>query len=443
VGKSISGACLSYTAHRNPDIDETIQQHMEIIVDELVKAVSHIDSIVLSGGFGHGEGCVRRLPNGKYLPMNDYDVYVFSDAEIPYDLFQGLRKRVQDKIDLEEKHHRIRVDIKFIRTSKLTLLLPDMWSYELKSARVIWGKDLRNLIPLEKEDVPLTVGLNTLLLTAGDLITYFEPQYLDEEIPLEVAETLDYSCTRAFLQVCLALLLLGGFYESYYSRRAELFSKHYTNSFPELSAILPDLPQKVRYHTNLRLRSVNFGPKHPIKLWFEARNVLKYALWYFVCRILGKPFNIEQDFVELLVKNGRKLASFYFEPYLRYALRRIGVPSAPTLLKILMPAVHAYENLRYVRNCSYNTRKVFFSPLPRLQSPLMNIYLSFVLLLLSVEEDGREVRKGPLREAYRLMKSMFPCKYMVDNKWETWRSIRDACSSAFKVQASSPQAMTL
>jgi len=416
---------------------------MEIIVDELVRTVSHIDSIVLSGGFGHGEGCIRRLPNGRYLPMNDYDVYVFSDVEMPYDLFQGLRRRVQAKIDRTQMHHCIRVDIKFIRTSRLTLLIPDMWSYELKNARVIWGKDLRNLIPLEKEDVPLTVGLNTLLLTAGDLVTHFEPKYLNGEIPQDVAETLDYSGTRTFLQVCLALLLLGGFYESYYARRSELFFKCYDTVFPELSRILPGLAEKVRYYTKLRLRSLDFGAKDPMKLWFEARHVLKHALWYFVCRILEEPFDTDQDLGEFLIRNRGRLASFYFEPYLRFAFRSSKIPDTPSLLKMATPMMRVYENLRYLRNYRRYIGKAYFRPLLRLESPLINIYISLVLLLLSIEEDKKDVRETPLGEAHRLMSSIFPCKYIEDNKWETWRNIRDAGSSAFKVQAFSPQAMTL
>jgi len=425
----------SYTAHGNPKIDETIERHMEIVTDEVRRAASNVDSIVLAGGFGRGEGSVRRLPEGGYLPINDYDLFVFTDTPVSFDTYQKLTKHLKDRIGVE-------IDMKFLRTRSLRSLVPDMFTFELKSAsRVIWGKDLRDQILHEKKDVPLSAGLNTLFLEMLALITNFEPEYLSGKIPRDKVPILNYVCSKAFIEICNALSLLGNFYDPYCSRRCDLFAKYYDAFFPELSKVLPDLPSKVRHHTYLKLRSLNFCSGDPINRWFDARSALKYTLWYFASKVLHQPFNTRRGFLEFLSTNRRKLASFYFEPYLNYAFRRTRMPTVPFLLKIAMPAVHVFENLRYIINSYRSIRRVYLGPLFRLESPLMKIYTSSVLLLHSIEEGGT-VDMTLVREAHRSISSMYPYGAPDDKPWKRWRDVRDGCSLSFKTFASTPRTIT-
>jgi len=425
----------SYTVHRNPEIDETIERHMKIITNEVRQVVTYVDSIILAGGFGRGEGTVRRSPNGEYLPMNDYDLYIFSDTVVPYDVHQNLSKRLRDKVGID-------VEMKFIRTSRLSFLIPDMFTFDLKSAsRVIWGKDLRSRIPLKKKDVPLSAGLNTLFIETLALIESFEPNYLIQGIPRDRVPRLSYICSKVFVEICNALSLLGNFYESYCSRRADLFCNHYDSSFPELSEILPDLPAKVRYHTDQKLRSVDFNVEDLKERWLDARNALKYSLWYFASKVLQETFNTSQDFPRFLSTNRRRLASFYFEPYLRYAFRRAHILTAPLLMKVATPAAHIYENLRYMRNCYNGFGRVRLTPLLRLESPLICIYLISTFLLYSIDDEGK-VNTTLLRDALHLINSLYPCGSMDHRASKSWSIMRDSCVFSFKTYASTPETIT-
>ena len=425
----------SYTAHKDPQIDQTIDQHMEIIVEEVRKAVVNVDSIILAGGFGRGEGTVRRSPNGKYLPMNDYDLYILSDTFVPYDVHRNLSERLIEKIGIP-------AEPKFIRTSRLGLLIPDMFTFDLKSAsRVIWGKDLRNRILIEKNDVPLGAGLNTLFIETIALIESFEPEYLTKGIPQDKIPRLSYISSKVFVEICNAFSLLGNFYDSYIENRSKLFCVHYDSSFPQLSKLLPDLPEKVTYHTDRKLKSVDFNVEDMKERWLDARNALTYCLWYFACTVLHKPFDTNKNFPRFLYKNRRRLASFYFEPYVRYAFRRTHVPPASFLLRVATPVTHVYENYRYMRNCYKDFGRVCLAPLLQFESPLIRIYVVSAFLLDSIDETGN-VDAVVLKDALHLLSSLYPCDSIDLKAPKSWSIVRDCCMQVFKTYASTPETIT-
>ncbi len=411
---------------------------MEIVIEETRRAVGGVNSIILAGGFGRGEGTVRKLPDGSYVPMNDYDLYVVTNIKVPYEVFKTLERQLARKIGVD-------IDMKIIRTCRLKYLIPDMFTFELKeTSRVIWGKDLRAQIQVEKSDVPLCAGLNTLFIETLALIMNFDPRYLTgEPVPSKKAPMFDYVCSKVFVEICNALSLLGDFYDPSLLKRANLFSRRYEAVFPELSKMLPDLPSKVKYHTDLKLTNPNFGAGDLMERWLDARVALEHTLRYFVSKVLHKPPDAQKELSRFLIANRRKLASFYFEHYIRYAFNRMRLPTKSILEKFADPAVRIYENLRYSRNCYHSHGRLFLAPLLRFESPLMNVYVCAASLLFSIEENSR-VNTALLDDACRLMRLICPCEAAEWSGLESsrWTSLRDACLTSFKTYASTPETVS-
>lgn len=417
-----------YTAHCDPEIEKTIDRHMHIISKEIRAHVTDVESIVLAGGFGRGEGSVVRLPEGGYLPVNDYDMYVVSDSTVPFSVAQRLRVTLSNTIG-------IRVDIKFIKTNKLEFLIPDMFTFELKTAsRIIWGKDLRSNIRIRKEDVPLSVCLNTLFIEILGLIEYFEPKYFDQEIPADRSLMLNYVLTKVYIEICNALSLFGNFYDPSIAKKADLLDRYFLRKFPELANVLPDLPARVRKHTEKKLRSFEFNAVRPMKLWLEARKHVEYTLMYLICKILREPFEQDLNLPEYFRVNRKQITSFFFEPYLNYLLNRFGIGTNVVLINILMPEIMVYENLRFMRNCLSSMGRIFLKPLLRFESPLIGIYLAALYLLNCIDVSGQIRLKG-LGKAHAVLSSIFPCNLEYDSAEVAWQILRDACLESHKTYA--------
>lgn len=407
---------------------------MQIISTEIRRSVENVESIMLAGGFGRGEGTVSLIHNGEYAPLNDYDIYVLSETAVSIELIRMLESR------LWKKCH-IRVDIKFISTKSLGFVIPDMFTYELKTtSKVIWGLDLRKKIPHEREDIPLTAGLNTLLIEALGLIQNFEPEYFHLHVPSAKRPMANYICTKVFVEIGNALSLLGKFYDSLSSKRAELLETNYKTKFPELYRLLPGLPSQVKFHTQLKLVSLDFDTEYSVARWLEAREALKFSMWYFICRVLDITFDTGQSFFCLLDARQEELASFYFEPYIQYALKRKGIPAVQAFVRIAQPFVRLYENFRYSRNCRDATWKVCIRPFFSLQSPLLKIFLCGVFLLYSLEEDG-QVNRNLLEKAHALLAEIYPCPPLSDNEYADWRNLRDLCLHSQRIYSSTPRTL--
>jgi len=435
-----SPSSFHYTVHRYPDIDEVVERHMKIIVDEITKTLEDVDSIVLSGGFGRGEGSVKRQSDGTIIPMNDYDLFVFTDDSIPFGVFQRLTKRLRERVGVD-------VDLKFIPVAKVKNLIPDLWAFELKTAsNVVWGKDFRAKIDMTKEDIPLSVGLNALFIRNIGLVNpeCFEPQFLTKGFFGWKRTLMEYEASKTFLEICTALCLLGGFYAPSYLQRAHLLRQNYSKAFSELSDTLPSLAEDIEFYTQYKLMALETGRLDITKLWLKARDELRIVMSFFICRIFALSFKPNPDLANLLLTRRRQLAEFYFRPYICCALKRIGIPPWSFLVKSAIPMVRLYENTRYMRSCHNVVGKAYLNPLLTFRSPLIDIYVSIALMALAIQNDtmpdGRCVK-----EAYNIISSMFPCQKLADEDLRTvsgWRAVRDAAASSFKTYASPATAMT-
>lgn len=430
----------SYTIHEDRLIDSTIDSHMEIITDGVRRAVGGVESIVLAGGFGRGEGSVRRYSDGTYLPMNDYDLFVFIDGNVPFNIYKCMTRRLHERIGVD-------IDLKFIPIARVKHLIPDLWTFELKTAsRVIWGDDFRAEIDVTKEDIPLSAGLNALFIRTVGLIN---PQCFDALSLVKgffgLNNTLmEYEASKTFLEICTALCLLGGFYAPSYRQRACLLRQHYLKVFPELSQVLPSLPENVELYTEYKLTALESGCFDTVALWQKARKELEIVMSFFICRVFSLLFKPDLKLADLLLARRRQLARFYFRPYVQYAFKRVHVPTWPFLMKAATLAVPLYENFRYMKICHDVIGGVHPIPLLTFRSPLIDTYISLTFVLLAIRNDSLFDRTY-MQNAYDIISSMFPCSPLRDEDFSSlsgWRVVRDAAAQTFKMYGSSATAVT-
>jgi len=149
-----------FTIHDSQSIQNKITNDLDLISDIILKQFPNVESLILAGGFGRGEGSV--LVVDSYIqPINDYDIYI-------------IAKDNSQKIDLEElrnlilkKIHIRQVDIEIIEKNKLKKLKPSMANYDLKYAsHIFYGNTkILELIPsISADKLSLREGRNPLLL---------------------------------------------------------------------------------------------------------------------------------------------------------------------------------------------------------------------------------------------------------------------------------------
>ena len=102
----------SFTIHDKRDINTKINSDLNIITDILLTHFSNIESLVLAGSFGRGEGSVL-IHNNVIQPINDYDIYIITKDHTHNINLESLRKILSDKIQIRQ------VDIEVIQLKKL------------------------------------------------------------------------------------------------------------------------------------------------------------------------------------------------------------------------------------------------------------------------------------------------------------------------------------
>jgi hypothetical protein len=430
---------IHFTAHKDPRIDDAIQHHMDIIVEEITNVVKNVDSIVLSGGFGRGEGSIIRLPNDKLVPVNDYDIYVFSNCRAFRDLYYTINN-IHERIQVESRNANettpsmFQVDIQFVRTSKLDRLNPDMSTYDLRTAsKVIYGKDLRDRIPVRKGDIPPGAGINPLFLASLGLIQNLEPQYLKSGVPDCKIARFNYECYKVYIAISTALSFLCNSLELWHEKRARLISEVYSDRFPYLAAKLPDLPRKIEYYTNLKLRSLDFSEeKDPLRLWFEAKSDLESVLLYSICTLIRKPLSSIDVPSEFLLRNIRDIDFRFLGPYLSWMLRRKGLPHNTRVIRMLMPIVRLFLDAGYVKNYYNLYKKLFLKPLACPSSPLICVYVAGFILLSSISAGDKRPNRVEVERSGRYFRFLHPFA-LAGDEFTTWRNARDSCIRVYRI----------
>src|SRR3989344_9261194 len=158
-------------SYHGSNVDRFIEEDLSKIKSVVLDAIK-VKSIILVGGFGKGEGLVD-IKKNKITPLNDYDLYLITDKNYNDKYIEDLGVKcskaigrggldfVENPGETYDENKFFHVDLRVIPYKKLRKLLPTQRTYEIKyGSKVIYGEDVRNLIPDVK--VPVSEAIRIL-----------------------------------------------------------------------------------------------------------------------------------------------------------------------------------------------------------------------------------------------------------------------------------------
>lgn len=381
-----------YTIH-GPEVDNQIEPMLNSIVSKIVEQIPGVESVVLTGGFGRGEGSVV-VESGVVRPIKDFDFMLFFSKEVPLNHIAKAQDSIRNEFRRGNScsdpysYRTFTVDFNATTIDRMNLF-PDIIPYECKVAsRVLYGKDLRDKIRLRKEDIPPGSGARILFQKGTSLIGQMNFSFLKNgSVPAEVAEMFTYECTRVFVELGTSLSILGKVYEPSYQKRGIIFENDYPRLFPELHRRLPELGQKIASYTAFKLAPDFSAFEDPIALWLDARRCLIEMFRYYMDTYLGVR---ETDWLEFCKRVRGRLKREYYLPVMERALAaRLGIHLHPRLLSLVNGLYQLYSNLQYTRDVAsdkeYRNSRILRNPFC---SPYVRFWYATLLILESLHSDA-------------------------------------------------------
>mgnify|MGYP001178175003 FL=1 len=213
-----------FTIHDNQDIYHRISSDLDLITQIILNEFTNIESIVLAGGFGRGEGSVLIVDN-DIQPINDYDIYIITKNNSEIVDLEDLRNSILKRIQIRQ------VDIELIQAKKLKYLKPTMANYDLKYASYVFygNKKILESIPfIDSSKLSLREGRTPLLLYLISILQSY-PGEKDSQITDNEKFWIYQQISKSILGWSSALLILHGKYHSSYIEREKIFKEIINN----------------------------------------------------------------------------------------------------------------------------------------------------------------------------------------------------------------------
>jgi len=425
-----------FTDYDDPRVDTFISSQLDIVVRIIEENVPGVKSIILWGSFGRGEGSIEVVGN-NVTPLKDYDVLVVVDRMPNIECRRKVSNNISSEFRLRErknfKFSSFVVDVGYINKTLLKYYL-DITLWELKhGSTVLYGDDVRPTIPWNIEDIPLSNGLRFLFEKVTGLIAHFSQEYvIDDKMGKEKSRMLIYECYKTYVEIASVLCLAMKCYAPYYRKRMDLFEINFEKMLPQLSKQIPNLHENVIKATNFKLRpSFKNITASPIDLWFQTRDALSIVLEYYLYIALDVRL---AGWIESYSELCRGMAFKYYRPLIRAVLGRLGIRSK-LLVDMANMLFLIYQKFRTVFSLWGNHGTLYLRPLRQVQSPLMTLYLSSVLILLSLRKDG-EIDIDYFKEALRNLEDVLPVRLDRESSWD---DLRDLYIKAYEMHRGGPK----
>lgn len=147
------------------DVDTVIQNHLDLICDAVTPLLPQAEAILLTGGFGRGEGGVF-LQDGQAVPVNDYDIAILDSGDDQPDL-KTLGRNLAKTIGID-----------YIDLGQYPVHFADLpisqFRYDLKyGSRVLRGDPtvLHALPQYAPADIPVQEGIQLLANRIAGIMT--------------------------------------------------------------------------------------------------------------------------------------------------------------------------------------------------------------------------------------------------------------------------------
>jgi predicted nucleotidyltransferase len=228
--------------------------------------LSENEAVVLTGGFGRGEGALSKEPDGAIRPFNDFDILlVGARPAMPRSLLLELKSGLPASLGVDF------VDLGYVRASDLQKAEPTVFLYDLKrGSQVLWGSQcaLDAVPPFAPSELPLTEGTRFFLNRGVGLLSLL---LMIERG--EAAGALRRSAANAWSKTVLAIgdsfLLERKLYHWSYATRLKRMDE--TGAFPKGDGFA----SKYRDAAVFKV-TADFGKlpsEDPLELFAEARSL--------------------------------------------------------------------------------------------------------------------------------------------------------------------------
>ncbi len=412
-----------YTILEDPRVDECIDGYLKRVVDALLEDLPGIRSIILAGGFGKGEGSVI-VDNHGVKPLRDFDLVVIFGERVPsVEFIQDVQRRLQDRFGsmrVDDEYYLSNDLVPEIKATTLDRInsLPDIFTYDLKKCKVIYGEDLRSQIKWNLEDLPLRTNARALFQKAIALIGVFHSEYLNEEIPLHLRESFLRETSRAYIEICVGLCLLVKRYDSSSIRRLEILREIYKREFAGLYEKIPDLVEKLDASTRYKLDPAN--NKMSVNLldyWFETRDDLGEVIKYYYSKYLNLSF---KDWVQFATDLEVSLTKKYYLPVMDAFLRNKNLSTNDFILYLSNLLFNIKENIEYSR-AAFKDSHLSIPLLYGVSSPAIKVLSTTPLVLFSINRD-KSMNSVYINMALKKLKFAKLNKKKHKDLWEEARS---------------------
>jgi predicted AlkP superfamily pyrophosphatase or phosphodiesterase len=212
-----------FSIDSDPKITSVVQNHLSLIVDQIRETAPDAKAIILTGGFGRGEGSVISTGD-SYRPLNDYDFFVACDEGLRANL-KSLGSSLAVRIGIDY------VDIGPVHPDWIDKLSLTLFTYDLKyGSKTIWGDEsLLESIPLfAPSEIPLEEGYQLLQNRIAGLLLGLNPHMLASPHWTESESAfLIHQIAKAAMAIGdFRLLALGDYSTSYQQRLDRILSLH-------------------------------------------------------------------------------------------------------------------------------------------------------------------------------------------------------------------------
>lgn len=272
-----------YSVSNNPKVDIAIQKRLDYIVDEITNRIdAKIRAIILTGGFGRGEGGVIK-ENDEYTPVNDFDIGVLVSTSDYLFRRKKLQTNLSDLVhDLSSKVGVKQIDagISHFLAFKFAPNLVN-WYEVLHGHKILFGDiNINEIMPnLTGENLPLLDGAIYFLSRGSGLLIpalYFLPDY---KISKKHRQNFQIEVDKACMAMGDTLLLLKQRYHYSYAERKKRILPIDISEIPEGNNIkkmyIKAVEQKLHPHFDWQ------GDEEMINHWFKIRDIFgEFFLWF-------------------------------------------------------------------------------------------------------------------------------------------------------------------
>lgn len=288
-----------YTAWNDASVDRYVHGQLDLIVQRVCALFgSRVRAIVLTGGFGRGEGSVLRRGDGTLRVINDYDVDVVLGGRVNA-AFGGFISKLRFRRPIQRlaRNLAIELGIKQIDIGlRNAVIIPEteevrLVDFDLRHGhRLLYGEtDPLSALPDYRADQIAKFEATWLLRNRG-IGLLLARLYLGEygRLADENRENFYIEINKAFLAAGDALFILRGRYVCSYAQRAFRIEELVADDIGAMAGLRDVYRRAAEY----KLRPIEgmYPGIPPAALWRMARDRLVDVLLYVESQRLGRAF---------------------------------------------------------------------------------------------------------------------------------------------------------